>query len=198
MAQLIYRYGAMSSGKSIEILKVQHNYKEQGKDVLLMTSSIDTRSGVGKVSSRIGISSEAHIINPEDDLTDTIRDYLQENYWRYQYDEGLYCILIDEAQFLSREQVKQLADVVDFYDIPVICYGLKNDFRNELFDGSEALLVYSDKIEEIKTICWYCNRKSTMNGRFVNGVLVTQGEQIMIGDEEYKPLCRACFNKHNM
>lgn len=181
----------MSSGKSMEILKVQHNYKEQDKDVLLMTSAIDTRDGVGTVASRAGISSHAYAVQPEENLIDTIEEFLESEYWRYQYDVGLYCILVDEAQFLSREQVVQLSSVVDFYGIPVIAYGLKNDFQNKLFEGAESLLIYSDKIEEIKTICWYCDKKATMNLRMNDGKPVYDGTQVQIGgNENYVPVCR--------
>ena len=193
---MYFRYGAMNSGKSIDVLKTEHNYKEQDKDVLLLTSAIDTREGMGVVSSRIGISSNAYVVLPEEDLVDTIENYLNETYWRYQYDESLYCILVDEAQFLSSKQVEQLAYVVDFYDIPVIAYGLKNDFQNNLFEGSRALLTHADKIEEIKTLCWYCSKKATMNLRLNDGKPVYNGEQIQIGgNESYVPVCRKHYHK---
>lgn len=196
MAKLYFRYGAMNSGKSIDVLKTEHNYKEQGKDVMLLTSAIDTREGMGVVSSRIGIQSNAYVITPEDSMERVVEDYLQETYWRYQYDENLYCILVDEAQFLNREQVEQLAHVADFYDIPIICYGLKNDFQNNLFEGSKALLTYADKIEEIKTLCWYCDKKATMNLRLSNGKPIYNGEQIQIGgNESYIPVCRKHYGE---
>lgn len=187
MAQLYYRYGAMNSGKSIEILKVAHNYEEQGKTVRLYTNAIDDRDGVGYVSSRVGLRREAYVISKHTDLYADIMA-LPEN----QYPS---CILIDEAQFLTRHQVKALTMIVDYLGIPVIAFGLKNDFQNNLFEGSEQLLLHADKIEEMKTICWYCGKKATMNLRLVNGKPTYHGEQIQIGgNESYKPVCRRHYN----
>lgn len=186
MAQFYFKYGAMNSGKSIEILKVAHNYEEQNKAVQIFTSAIDVRSGVGMVSSRIGFERKAIAITEEMDLFATIG----------QIKTPLYCILIDEAQFLTKEHVLQLARVVDELNIPVMAFGLKNDFVNELFEGSKYLLLYADKIEEIKTICWFCHKKATMNLRFSNGQPVYEGEQIQIGgNESYVPVCRKCYKK---
>lgn len=187
MAQLYYRYGAMNSGKSIEILKVAHNYEEQGKTVRLYTNAIDDRDGFGYVSSRVGLRREAYVISKHTDLYADIMA-LPEN-------EYPSCILIDEAQFLTRHQVKALTMIVDYLDIPVIAFGLKNDFQNNLFEGSEQLLLHADKIEEMKTICWYCGKKATMNLRLVNGKPTYHGEQIQIGgNESYKPVCRRHYN----
>lgn len=180
MAQLFFRYGAMNSGKSIELLKVAHNYREQGKMVLLLTSALDNRSGVGTIASRIGISSPAVPVTADMDLYELVST---------EYPD-VDCILVDEAQFLSEENVVDLANVVDFFNIPVICFGLKNDFSNELFEGSKALLTFSDKVEELKTICQYCHKKAIMNLRFVGDKPVYQGEQVQIGDEEYVSVCR--------
>ncbi|VKX53215.1 thymidine kinase [Streptococcus pneumoniae] len=146
MAQLYYRYGTMNSGKTIEILKVAYNYEEQGKGVVIMTSALDTRDGVGYVSSRIGMKRPALTIEETTDIFGYIRDL----------PEKPYCVLVDEAQFLKRHHVYDLARVVDELDIPVMAFGLKNDFRNELFEGSKYLLLLADKIDEIKTICQYC------------------------------------------
>lgn len=181
MAQLYYRYGTMNSGKSIEILKVAHNYEEQGKPVLLMTSAFDTRAGVGKVASRIGMDAEAVAI-PQDM---NVFDYVKNLDFRPS------CILIDEAQFLKKAHIYQFAQVVDELGIPVMAFGLKNDFRNELFEGSKYLLLMADKIEEIKTICWYCSKKATMVIRMLDGKPVYEGEQLQIGgNESYIPVCR--------
>ena len=147
MAQLYYKYGTMNSGKTIEILKVAHNYEEQGKSVVIMTSAIDTRDGVGVVSSRIGMKREAVAIEDDTDIFGFIKNQAIKPY----------CVLIDEAQFLKRHHVYDLARVVDELDVPVMAFGLKNDFRNELFEGSKHLLLLADKIEEIKTICQYCS-----------------------------------------
>lgn len=181
MAQLYFKYGAMNSGKSIEILKVAHNYEEQGKPVLLMTTSTDTRSGHGVIGSRIGVSRPAVPMAPEMDVA--------------QYVDALpyrpHCVLVDEAQFMTRGNVLSLVKVVDDLGIPVMCFGLKNDFRNNLFTGSEALLEYADKIEEIKTICQWCGHKATMNLRVSDGKPVRSGEQVQIGgNESYVAVCR--------
>lgn len=181
MAQLFFKYGAMNSGKSIEILKVAHNYEEQNKPVVLMTSGIDTRSGLGQVKSRIGISKEALPIFEETDIFSVVQTL---GYTPY-------CVLIDEAQFLSARHVLDLTKIVDELKIPVMAFGLKNDFRNELFEGSKFLLLYADKIEEMKTICWFCHKKAIMNLRYVNHVPVYEGEQVQIGgNETYYPVCR--------
>ena len=181
MAQLFFKYGAMNSGKSIDILKVAHNYEEQGKPVVLMTSGVDDRSGRGIIASRIGLERK---VKPIMDDTN-IYDYVN------KIDRKIYCVLIDEAQFLKKEHVLQLIKIVDELNIPVMAFGLKNDFRNELFEGSKYLLIYADKIEEMKTICWFCPHKATMNLRIHNGKPVYEGEQVQIGgNESYYPVCR--------
>ena len=181
MAQLFFKYSAMNSGKSIDILKVAHNYEEQGKPVVLMTSGVDDRSGRGIIASRIGLERK---VKPIMDDTN-IYDYVN------KMDRKIYCVLIDEAQFLKKEHVLQLIKIVDELNIPVMAFGLKNDFRNELFEGSKYLLIYADKIEEMKTICWFCPHKATMNLRIHNGKPVYEGEQVQIGgNESYYPVCR--------
>lgn len=181
MAQLFFRYGAMNSGKSIEILKVAHNYEEQHKKVLLLTSAIDDRNQVGEITSRIGMQRRAIPVYDQTDLFATIA----------QHSQDLSCVLLDEAQFLQKHHVLELAKVVDQLKIPVMTFGLKNDFRNELFEGSKFLLLYADKIEEMKTICWFCGKKAIMNLRIDNGQPVYSGRQIKIGgNESYYPVCR--------
>ncbi len=181
MAQLYYKYGTMNSGKTIEILKVAHNYEEQGKPVVIMTSALDTRDAFGIVSSRIGMRRDAVAIDDQMDVF----GYIQ------KMDPLPYCVLIDEAQFLRRHHVYDLARVVDELGVPVMAFGLKNDFRNELFEGSKHLLLLSDKIEEIKTICQYCSKKATMVLRTQDGKPTYEGEQIQIGgNETYIPVCR--------
>lgn len=186
MAQLFFKYGAMNSGKTIEILKVAHNYEEQGKQVMLFTSALDTRDGVGYISSRIGLRREAIAINSETNIYQVVsKQVIKPN-----------CILVDEAQFLSKDHVYQLADIVDDLNVPVMAFGLKNDFRNELFEGSKYLLLLADKIEEVKTICWFCERKATMVLRYLDGQPVYDGEQILIGGHDsYYPVCRK-HHKH--
>ena len=181
MAQLFFKYGAMNSGKTIEILKVARNYEEQNKPVVLMTSGLDTREGVGNISSRIGLSRPAVPIFSETNIFEFIKSL----------DYKPYCVLIDESQFLTKEHVIQLAKVVDDLDIPVMAFGLKNDFRNEMFEGSKYLLLYADKLEELKTICWFCHKKATMNLHYIDGRPVYEGDQVQIGgNEAYYPVCR--------
>lgn len=181
MAQLFFKYGAMNSGKSIDVLKVAHNYEEQGKPVVLLTSGVDTRSGRGTIASRIGLERKVYPIMKDTDVYEYVKNI----------DHRIYCVLIDEAQFLSKEHVLQLTWIVDELNIPVMTFGLKNDFRNELFEGSKYLLIYADKIEEMKTICWFCPHKATMNLRMLDGHPVYEGEQVQIGgNESYYPVCR--------
>ncbi len=181
LAQLFFRYGAMNSGKSIEILKVAHNYEEQHKSVVIMTSAVDKREQVGYISSRIGLKREAVPIYEKTNI-------FQEVIGR---DPQTACVLVDEAQFLSKHHIIELAMIVDKLQIPVMTFGLKNDFRNELFEGSKYLLLYADKIEEMKTICWFCQKKAIMNLRVSDGKPVYTGEQIMLGgNESYYPVCR--------
>ncbi|WP_288557155.1 thymidine kinase [uncultured Lactobacillus sp.] len=189
MAQLFFRYGAMSSGKTIEILKVAHNYEAQGRKIALMTSGLDNRSGVGTVASRIGLHRKAIPITSEMNLFEYIKK--MNDHDLADGDGKLACVLIDEAQFLKRHHVLECAKIVDELNIPVMTFGLKNDFQNHLFEGSENLLIFADKIEEMKTICHYCGHKATMNLRVNNGKPVYEGEQVQIGgDESYYPVCR--------
>lgn len=173
----------MNAGKSIDLLKVAHNYEEQGKSVIIMTSSLDNRSGESVVSSRIGVSRSATPIYRYTNIFVEIENS--------DYTPIPDCILVDEAQFLTTQQVEQLSRIVDYYGIPVICFGLRTDFQGNLFEGSKALFELADKIEEIKTLCWFCIKKATMNIRYLDGKPVNEGEQIKIGgNESYKPVCR--------
>jgi len=182
VAKLYFRYGTMNSGKSIEVLRTAHNYEEQGKKVLLFTPSADDRYGTGTVASRIGMQKKAVIV---DDHTNMIEMAAVEK---------PNCILIDEAQFLKKEQVLQLMEIVDSLNIPVIAYGLRADFVGKLFEGSYHLLAIADTIEEIKTVCWFCDKKAIMNMRCSEGQPVFEGEQIQIGgNESYLPVCRKCY-----
>lgn len=186
MAQLYYRYSTMNAGKSIELIKVAYNYEERGKRVLTLAPSVDDRYGMGLITSRIGLQREAVIVNDDTNILDL---FIERN-----DDKKIDCILLDECQFLKKHHVEELAEIVDSYAVPVLAYGLKNDFRNELFEGSYYMLIYADKIEEIKTICW-CGRKATMVARVVDGKIVKQGRQIQIGGNEmYVSLCRKHYN----
>ncbi len=186
MAQLFFRYSTMNAGKSIELIKVAYNYEERGKHVLVLTSGLDDRFGTGVVKSRIGLSRPAI---PVFDETNILEIYMEAS-----MEQKIDCVLIDEAQFLKKHHVQELVEIVDSCECPVMCYGLKNDFRNELFEGSYYLLVYADKIEEIKTICW-CGRKANMVARIIDGKFVRKGEQIEIGGNDmYVSLCRKHYN----
>ena len=186
MAQLYYRYSTMNAGKSIELIKVAYNYEERGQRVMTLLPAIDDRYGVGVITSRIGIKREAMLVK---DDTNILELFLAEK------EKGnIDCVLIDECQFLRKHHVEELIEIVDTFNVPVMAYGLKNDFRNQLFEGSYYMLIYADKIEEIKTICW-CGRKATMVARVVDGKIVKQGEQIVIGGNDmYVSLCRKHYN----
>lgn len=177
----------MGSGKSLELLKTKTNYDIQGKNCIILTSTLDNRSGLGVVASRNGQKENAIIID-EDTYYDIAN--MKEN-------EVINCILVDEAQFLTKEDVIMLSEVVDDFDIPVICFGLRTDFAGNLFEGSKALLEYADNIQELVTECFNCDKKSIFNIRLVNGRAVYTGEQIQIGDSEYLPVCRYCFKHYN-
>ncbi len=188
MAQLYFYYSAMNAGKSTSLLQSSYNYRERGMNTLVMTASIDDRYGVGKVASRIGIESEAQVFASADNLIDLISTAHSA--------EHVHCVLVDECQFLSKEQVKQLTYVVDKMDIPVLCYGLRNDFQGELFSGSQYLLAWADKLVELKTIC-HCGRKANMVVRLDgNGRAMKEGEQVAIGgNESYESVCRKHFRE---
>lgn len=179
MAQLYFRYSSMWAGKSIEVLKIAYNYTEQGKRVTLFALAIDDRYGVGKNTSHIGLQQDAILVYKNTKVFDTVKK------------DNLNCVLVDEGQSLTREQVLELTRVVDELNIPVIVYGPKNDFKNDFFEGSAVLLLFADKIEEVKTVYWYCDRKATMVLRHENNKPVHTGEQIVVGgNESYKPVCR--------
>lgn len=186
MAQLYYKYSTMNAGKSLELIKVAYNYEERGKRVLVLVPDVDNRGGVGRVVSRTGIKRDAYPIGEDENL---LALFLAEN-----EKEKIDCVLIDECQFLKKHHVQELTEIVDSCNTPVMAYGLKNDFRNELFEGSYYLLVYADKIEEIKTICW-CGKKATMVARVVDGKFTRTGEQIVVGGNNmYVSLCRQHYN----
>lgn len=186
MAKLYFRYGAMGSGKTIDLLKVAHNYEEKGQKALILTAGIDDRYGVGKVTTRIGLQREAEIFNKDVNIFELVKNYI------YKPDS----ILIDESQFLTKEHVNQISDIVDILDIPVMCYGLRADFRLEFFEGSMYLMAIADKIEEIKTVC-ECGAKATCNMRMINGKATNKGEKILIGgNDSYKSVCRKCYKKY--
>lgn len=182
MAKLYFYYSTMNAGKSTSLLQSSHNYRERGMRTLVYTAAVDQRGG-GRVHSRIGLSSEARQFGPGSRLFDEIAA---------EHAAGrVSCVLLDEAQFLKRGQVDDLAMVVDRIGIPVLCYGLRTDFRGELFEGSSRLLALADELNEIKTIC-HCGRKATMVVRVgAGGAVEREGDQVEIGgNERYVSLCR--------
>ena len=187
MAKLYFYYSAMNAGKSTALLQASYNYQERGMQTLLFAPAIDDRHKLGCISSRIGLNAEAHLFTPIDNLLEQVEAILKQK-------NELKCILIDEAQFLTKTQVLQLTIVVDHLNIPVLCYGLRSDFRAEAFEGSLYLLIWADEINEIKTVC-YCGRKAIMNIRFdAENHKVTEGKQIEIGgNERYLSVCRKHF-----
>lgn len=186
MAQLYFRYSTMNAGKSIELIKVAYNYEERGKRVLTLVPSADNRYGTGVITSRIGIQRQAVMVSQDSNIL--------EIFMREREKDDIDCVLIDECQFLKKHHVQELVEIVDSFNVPVLAYGLKNDFKNEMFEGSYYLLIYADKIEEIKTICW-CGRKATMIARIVDGEFVKRGEQVVIGGNDmYVSLCRKHYN----
>jgi len=174
MAKLYFRYGAMGSSKTANAVMVQYNYKERGQKVLMLKPMMENRDGARVVRSRCGLEAECRFIEELDEIGL----------------EGIDCVIADEAHFFSAGQVRRVVDIVDDYGIPVICYGLRTDFRGELFEGSRELLCWADTIEEIKTVCW-CGRKATFNARVHDGKIVRHGEQILLGgNSQYISLCR--------
>ena len=193
MAKLYFRYGAMGSSKSANILMVRYNYEERGQYAILLKPRTDDRDGEHKIQSRIGLSAPAEYVD----------DFLKEisKLWNGKEIEYLYhgkkvnAILVDEAQFLSPEEVDTLSDIVDFYEIPVLCYGLRTDFLNHLFPGSRRLMEIADVIEEVPTVCW-CGKRAQCNTRYSNGKIVREGAQIMLGsNESYVALCRKHYKE---
>lgn len=183
MAKLYFHYSTMNAGKSTALLQASHNYREGGMATYLLTAQFDTRAGEGRIASRIGIGEPADTFNPTEDMFAKVSARLAQG--------PVACVFIDEAQFLTRDQVWQLARVVDDLGVPVMCYGLRVDFRGELFPGSAALLALADEMREVRTIC-ACGKKATMVVRKgPDGRALTDGAQVLIGgNETYVSLCR--------
>lgn len=182
MAKLYFSYAAMNAGKSTILLQAAHNYREQGMNALIFTSSHHAEADDNRIVSRLGVSAEAHIFKPEDDLFAVISEIHEQT----RQD----CVLIDEAQFLTSAQVWQLARVADRLSIPVLCYGLRTDFRGELFEGSAQLLAIADSLREIRTIC-HCGAKAGMVVRLdENGNAIREGETVTVDRARYASLCR--------
>lgn len=188
MAKLYFYYSTMNAGKSTTLLQSSYNYRERDMNTLVYTAAIDDRFGVGKVTSRIGLSQDAFLFRSETNLFDEINAHLKK--------EKVHCVLVDEAQFLSKQQVYQLSNIVDKLKIPVLCYGLRTDFQAELFEGSKYLLAWSDQLEELKTIC-YCGRKANFVLRLNDqGEVIKEGAQIQIGgNDSYLSVCRLHYKE---
>jgi thymidine kinase len=184
VAKLYFRYGTMDSAKSMNLLAVAHNYRKQGKRVILMKPRLDTRFGAEKISSRSGLEATADVMIDEDSTLDP-RDFT-----------GLDCVLVDEAQFLPPSVIDDLRRITVDPGVPVICYGLRTDFKTKLFPGAQRLMELADGIEEVKVTCQYCQRKAICNLRFVNGAPTVEGPQIQLGAEEsYAPVCWAHYDE---
>ncbi|MCC2605852.1 thymidine kinase [Planctobacterium marinum] len=188
MAQLYFYYSAMNAGKSTTLLQSAYNYKERGMHVEIFTAALDDRYGIGKITSRIGLQSNAHLFNYDSDLWQIIAPM--------HHEKKIDCLLFDEAQFLNKAQVMALTRIVDELRIPVLAYGLRTDFLGETFEGSHYLLAWADKLEELKTVC-FCGRKANfVIRRDENGKPVTQGEQVQVGgNDSYESLCRRHFSE---
>lgn len=185
MAKLYFRYGTMDSSKTANALMVQYNYMEKKQKAVLLKPQIEDRDGVRKIRSRIGLEAECEFV--EEFLKRAEEDWFSGKDDAYR---GIDCVIVDEAQFLTAEQVDLFARVVDELDIPVICYGLRTDFTGHLFEGSKRLFELANRLEEVPTVCW-CGKKAKFNARVKDGKIVRTGEQIMMGgNESYITLCR--------
>jgi thymidine kinase len=182
MAKLYFRYGTVGSAKTMNLLAVAHNYRAQNKTAYLLKPKLDNRFGEDVIKSRSGLEMDADFLIAVDEKLDVSRF------------EGAHCLLIDEAQFLSGSVIEQLKEVSNDSDIPVICYGLRTDFRTQLFPGSKRLLELSDSIEEVKTTCSFCNKKAIFNLKFKDGIPTVEGPVVDLGAEEkYLPVCSYCY-----
>ena len=184
MAKLYFRYGTVSSAKTLNLLAVAHNYEAKQRSVFLIRPRIDTRFGPSNIRSGAGFEREADLLVDDDSR---VEDALAGD---------IACILVDECQFLSPQMVDQLRNISVTRNIPVICYGLRTDFQTHLFDGAKRLMEVADAIEEVKTVCSHCSKKAIFNARHVNGKMVKEGEQILLGKEDkYLPLCANCYHE---
>ncbi len=184
MAKLYFRHGAVGSAKTLNLLAVAHNYRSQGKKILLMKPDLDIRFGKDRIKSRAGLEMQADLLIVNEKSMQGI-DYT-----------GISCILVDEAQFFPTKAIEELRRITLDWDIPIICYGLRTDFKSHLFEGSLRLMELADSIEEVKATCYYCNRKSIMNLKHINGQAVNEGASVELGSEEkYYPTCYRCYRR---
>jgi thymidine kinase len=184
MAKLYFRHGTVGSAKTLNLLAVAHNYRQQGKKVLVMKPDLDTRFGKERVKSRAGLEMQADV------LIENVNSLKDIDY------TGINCILVDEAQFLSAKVIEEFRRITLDWGIPILCYGLRTDFKSHLFEGSSRLMELADSIEEVKATCHYCDRKSIMNLKHVNGLATCEGPTVELGAEErYFPTCYKCYKK---
>ncbi len=190
MAKLYFYYAAMNAGKSTNLLQSNYNYQERGMGTILLTPDLDNRVQVGVIGSRIGLQAEAYPFSRDCNLFEYVKKTLEAT------PNNIACVLLDEAHFLTKAQVLQLTDIVDELNLPVLAYGLRSDYRGEVFEGSQYLLAYADHFVEIKTVC-YCGKKAIMNLRFdKEGKAVKEGQQVAIGgNDQYLATCRKHFKK---
>ncbi|MBQ7502400.1 thymidine kinase [bacterium] len=182
MAKLYFRYGAMGSAKTLNLLAVRHNYVLQGKKVFLIKPALDERFGKEMIRSRAGLEHKADLLVEADTVLNP------------EIFSGLHCVLVDECQFLSPFLVEQLRELTRTVNVPVITYGLRTDFRGRLFEGSKRLMELADSIEEVKTTCQFCNRKAVYNLRHTaDGEAILDGPTVMLGDAQYSPVCYPCY-----
>ncbi len=188
MAKLYFYYSSMNAGKSTSLLQSSYNYLERGMQTLLLAPALDNRYGQGKITSRIGLQAEAQIFENKQNLFELVSQYIADN--------EVHCVMVDESQFLSRDQVFQLGRVCDELHIPVLAFGIRTDFQGEPFEGSKYLLAWADNLNEIKTIC-HCGRKATMVLRTdESGEVLKEGQQVAIGgNSKYISVCRGHFNE---
>ena len=191
MAKLYFNYSSMNAGKSTMLLQANHNYQERGMSTIIYTSSVDDRYGKKEIVSRIGLKAESNIFSSNTNIYEEVISFNK--------DKRVDCVLIDEAQFLSKDQVAQLGQIVDDLNIPVLTFGIRTDFKGNLFEGSEYLLAWADNLKEIKTVC-HCGRKATMVLRLdKNGNVIEEGDQIEVGgNEKYVSICRKHFYEKNI
>lgn len=188
MAKLFFRYSAMDAGKTLDLLKVAYNYNDRNQNILILTSSMDKRAGDNKIKSRIGFDREAISTNVSDNLFNLVKNENTKN--------KISCVLVDEIHFFKVNQITQLSDIVDYLNIPVICYGLRSDYCGREFPSTAHLLAIADTIEELKTIC-YCGRKATFNMLIKNGIAIKEGNAFVVDDDKlaqtdtsYVSVCR--------
>lgn len=177
MAKLYFRYSAMDAGKTLDLIKVAYNYNDRGQRTVIITSKIDKRAGENKVLSRVGLGQEA--------ISTSLNDNIYEIIAAEQAKQPIACVLIDEINFFSVDQIQQISDAVDYLNVPIICYGLRSDYCGRPFPSSAQLLAIADTIEELKTIC-HCGRKAVFNMLIRNGVAIKEGDQVVVDDDTLK------------